>query len=42
VETIFSAPFFYGGKNILKRADHDASQHAEDGSPDDPIGYAHV
>jgi hypothetical protein len=33
---------FYGGKNILKRADHGTSQHAEDCSSDDPIGNAHV
>jgi hypothetical protein len=38
---VFSA-LFYSGKNILEGADHGTRQHAEDRSPDDPIGYVHV
>jgi hypothetical protein len=39
---IFPASFSYGGKNILKSADHDTGQYGKDRSSDDPIGNAHI
>jgi hypothetical protein len=39
---LFFLAIFEGDIQVLNRADHNASQHAEYGGSNDPIGYGHV